>query len=72
MLMHGRPSIYRDEGLWRRRPISKSAVRPSGVVVFSPSFYEDLRLSQRVEDLAIEKLVPEPAVEALAVSVLPG
>ena len=32
-------------------------MRPVHVVVFSPSFDEDLRLSQRVEDLAIEEFI---------------
>jgi hypothetical protein len=43
-----------------------------GVVVLSPSFDDDLRLSQRVEDLPVQQLVPEPRVEALSISVLPG
>ncbi len=41
------------------------------VVVFPPLLDEDLGLAEAVEDLAVEQFVPEPGVEALAVSVLP-
>ncbi len=58
-------------GLRCGRPISEGTMRPVHVVVFSPSFDEDLRLTHRMEDLAIQQLVREPAVEALAISVLP-
>ena len=37
----------------------------------SPAFDHDLRLLERVEDLAIEQLVAKPSVEAFQVSVLP-
>ena len=42
------------------------------VVVLRPLFDEHLRLLQRVEDFAVEQLVPEFAVERLVVSILPG
>ena len=38
----------------------------------SPSFDHDLGLRERVEDLNVEQLVPELAVEALCIAVLPG
>ena len=38
----------------------------------SPALDDDLGLAQGVEDLAIEKLVPEPRIEGLHVPVLPG
>ncbi len=37
----------------------------------TPAFDHDLRLGQRVEDLAVEEFVPKSGVEALAVAVLP-
>ena len=43
-----------------------------GVVVAPPLFDQDLGFAQRVEDLTVQQLVPEPCVEALAVAVLPG
>jgi len=46
-------------------------VRPDGVVIPAPTLDQYLRLLQRVEDLAVEHLVPELAVEALVVTVLP-
>ena len=52
-------------------PIAERAVRPDGVVVFAPALDQDLRLQQRVEDFAVEQLVAQLAVEALAVAVLP-
>ena len=38
----------------------------------SPTFDDDLGLSQRVEDFTVEQLVAEPRLEALDVSVFPG
>ena len=38
----------------------------------APALDDDFRLGQAVEDLAVEQLVAELRVEALAVSVLPG
>jgi hypothetical protein len=47
-------------------------VRSFCVVVFSPCFNHDLRLTQAVEDLAIQELIAEPGVKAFAITVLPG
>ncbi len=41
------------------------------IVVPPPSFDEHLGLLQGVEDLSIQQLIPELAVEALVVAVLP-
>jgi hypothetical protein len=41
------------------------------VVVFPPFFDQYFRLTQAVEDFTIQELIPEPGVEALAVSVFP-
>ena len=46
-------------------------MRPDGIVVAAPAFDDDLRLAERVEDLAIEKLVPQAGIEALDEAVLP-
>ena len=42
------------------------------IVMAPPAFDDDLGLFQCVEDFAIEQLVTELRVEALAVAVLPG
>ena len=44
---------------------------PDGVVVNPPTFGQDPDLLHRVEDLAVEELVTQLRVEALAVSVFP-
>src|SRR4030081_949792 len=46
-------------------------MRPHGVVVTTPAFNDDLRLPQRVEDLAIEQLVAQPGIKTLDEPVLP-
>jgi hypothetical protein len=46
-------------------------MRPDRVVVASPFFDNDPSLLQGVEDLAIEQLVAELRIEALAIAVLP-
>ena len=63
--------FHRDGGLGRWWPIAQSAVWSHGVVVAAPSSDQDLRLSQRIENLAVEQLVAEPCVEAFDVAVLP-
>lgn len=47
-------------------------MRPGAVVLSAPALGQDLDFLERVEDLAIEKLVSEPGVEGFDVSVLPG
>ena len=42
------------------------------VVVVGPLLDEDLDFLETVEDFAIEQLVPQLAVEAFAIAVLPG
>src|SRR5262245_29558879 len=54
-----------------RRPVSKAAVRPPGVVLPAPLLDEDTRLAQVGEPLAIEALAAQRAVEALDAAVLP-
>ena len=47
-------------------------MRSDGVVVTPPGFDQDLGFGQAEEDLAVEQLIAQLAVEALAVAVLPG
>ena len=47
-------------------------MRSDGIVVPSPVLDQHLSFTQRCEDLAVEKFVPEFRVQALAVAVLPG
>ena len=71
MLMHGRPLVYRDDAFRCWRSVAQRAVRPDRVVVATPPFDQDLGLAQRSEYLAIQQLISEAGVEALAVTVLP-
>lgn len=38
-------------------------MRPDGVVVLTPSFDQDLRLLERVEDFSIEQFIAQLAVK---------
>jgi hypothetical protein len=46
-------------------------VGPDRIVVASPALDHDLRLTQRIEDFAVEKLITEAGIEALDIAVLP-
>ena len=46
-------------------------MRADGVVVTPPCLDQHLSLREAVEDLAVKKLVPKRAVEALVIAVLP-
>ena len=71
MLVHGRPLVYRDDAFGRRRSVAQGAVRPDCIVVATPPFDQDLSLAQCGEHLAIEQLIPEAGVEALAIAIFP-
>ena len=47
-------------------------MRPDRIVVTSPALDDDLGLSQREEDFAIQQFIPQTGVEALDEAVLPG
>ena len=47
-------------------------MRPDRVVVPPPALDDYLCLLQRVEDLAIQKLISQLRVEALTIAILPG
>src|SRR3954462_12486149 len=46
-------------------------MRANRIVVTAPALDDDLRLAQRVEDLAIEQFVAQARIEALDKAVLP-
>ena len=71
MLVHGRPLVYRDDAFGRWRTVSQSAVRSDSIIVTPPPLDQDLGLAQAVEYLTVQKFVPEPGIEALAVAVFP-
>src|SRR4051794_959434 len=60
------------DGGGRRWSIAERAVRPDLVVGVSPSLDQHRCLLQAVEDLEVQQLVSELAVEAFAVAVSPG
>ena len=72
LLVHHGSLVHEDDALGRWRTVSEGTVRPDGVVVSPPLLDDDLSLAERVEDLAIEKFIPEAGIEAFAVSILPG
>ena len=47
-------------------------MRSDRIEVTPPAFDDDLSLSQRVEDFAIEQFIAQARIEALDVAVLPG
>src|SRR5436190_1030460 len=65
----GRMAALRE---FLRGLIVQRGMGPGGVVVLAVGFAQHFCLQQRGKGFAVEELVPEPAVEALAVSVLPG
>ncbi len=69
--MHDWPLVHLDDGFWCGRAVTQSTVGPFRVVVFPPSFDDDLGFSERVEDFTVQQLVSEPGVEALYIAVLP-
>ena len=71
MLVPCGPLVHRDDACRCRRALTQSAVRSDRVVVDPPLFDSDLGFPKTVEDLAVQQLVPEPCVEAFAVSIFP-
>ena len=71
MLMHGWPLVYRHHAFWRWWAVAQGAVGSDCVVVVPPAFDQDLRFTQRVEDLAVEQLIAESGIEALTIAVFP-
>ena len=61
-------ALARHQSLRRRRSVAERTVRSDGVVMAPPPLDQHLGFLQAIEDLAIEQLVPELAIEALVVS----
>lgn len=55
-----------------RRAVAQAAVGPHGVVVAAPRLDQHADLGEAAEDFAVQELVSERAVEALAVAVPHG
>ena len=70
-VVHDWPLIHLDDGFGGRWAVIQSTVWSFCVVVFPPFFDQDLCLAQAVEDFAVQELIPEPGIEAFAVSVFP-
>src|SRR5215208_3317809 len=51
--------------------VAEGCMGPDGIVMTAPALDDNLRLAERVEDLAVEQLVPEPGIEALDIAILP-
>jgi hypothetical protein len=60
-----------DEHLRRGWLVAEGAGRPDRVVGVPTAFDDDLRLGERVEDFAVEKLVAQPRVERFGEAILP-
>lgn len=54
-----------------RAAIAWSTVRSFDVVVFSPFLDQDFSFAHAVEDFTVQKRIPEPGIEAFALSILP-
>jgi len=63
---------HHPDGLRCGWPIPQGTVGPDRIVFLPPALYQDLGLLQGVEDLAVEQFIPQLAIEALVVPVLPG
>jgi hypothetical protein len=70
--LRSRPrGVSRHEDFRCGRAVAEGRVRPHRIVVAAPALDQDLGLPERVEDLDAEQLVPELAIEAFHVAVLP-
>ena len=56
---------------WRLWSVAERAMRSDGVVVVTPSLDQHLRLRSILGDFLIQQYVPDFAVEALVVAVIP-
>ena len=61
----------RHKHLRCRGSITKRGMRANPIVMTPPALDDDLRLTQRVEDLTVEEFVTQARIEALNVAVLP-
>src|ERR1022692_3654203 len=65
------PRLLRQDGLRCRWPVAQRRVRSLCVIFHAPPLRQNLCLLQRVKDLAVQELVAQLPIEALAVPVLP-
>src|SRR5882724_4525311 len=65
------PLLLRQGCLWCRWPVTQCGVGPLRVVFHAPRLRQNLCLLQRVKYLAVQELIAQLPVEALAVPVLP-
>src|SRR5579875_1274630 len=65
------PLVACEPCFWCWWPIPQRRVRPNCVVVDAPAFGQHAQFLQRVENLSIQKLIPELRVERLAIAVFP-
>src|SRR5450755_3764518 len=65
------PRLLRQDSFRCRWPIAQRRVRPLRVIFHAPPLRQNLCLLQRVKDLAVQELIAQLPVEALAVPVLP-
>ena len=68
MLVHRGPLVHWYDAFRRGWTVPQSAVRPDRVVVNTPLLDQDFGFAKAVEDFAIEQLVADPGIEALAVT----
>lgn len=66
------PLVHLDDGFWGRWAVAQGTVGSFCVVVFPPSFDDDLCFSEREEDLPVQQFVSEPRIEALDIAILSG
>src|SRR5271156_140792 len=64
------PRFWQDS-LWCRWPVAQRRMRPLRVIFHAPPLRQNLGLLQRVKNLAVQELISQLAVEALAIPVLP-
>ena len=57
--------------LRHRRTVGQGAVRPTLVILSSPSFDQHLSFPQGFKHLPVQQLIPQLPVEALHISVFP-
>ena len=67
----GRGQMSRGDRFWGWGLVAQGCVRTDGVVVLPPSFDQHLGLSEIVEQLHVQQLVAELAIEALVIAILP-
>ena len=51
--------VSKDDGDRHRRMVAEGAVWTQGIVVLPPSLDKNVGLLERIEDFAVEQLVPE-------------